>query len=317
MTKSEREDIEKKQKPYKHSAIFQLVSSRVGLKEDAEYKDLYNPRDPYGESLRPLAVRNFKRFVATIYHILVAEGKSFDLIIGAGDSGIGMAKLTEMVYQQTNLQSPIRVNLPIVRFEYTKITHPDQPLKLMDNSVLLPDAKVALQDLSKLENILFVDDEIKNGITAGESVKVAFAAVAPEKRGLHPHVTIVAEDQGFEPEKFSDGVTAEIYSFAEQIKDMFGVVGYIVPWSIERQIKEHFNEVEMGNKNRINALLNLPGKETYEIDGMTLYKPVLSNAKTERAKKEIPNFASLQKEFRESVKQLISEAIEEYTQTTK
>jgi len=316
MTKAEREKYEK-EKQYKHPDIFQLVSARVGLKENAEYKDLYNPRDPWGESLAPLAKRNFKRFVATVYHILVNEGKSYDLIIGAGDSGIAMAKLTEMIYKQANIPAPKSINLPIVRFAHTKVIHPDQPLKLFDNSILIPKAAKDLQDIKRVENILFVDDEIKNGITAGESVKVALSAIAPEKIDPNPHVTIVAEDQGFEPEKFLDGVTAEIYTFAEQVKDMFGVVGYIIPWNIERQIKEHFNEVELGNKNRINALLDLPGKETYEIDGMTLYKPVLSNAKTERAKNEIPNFAILQKEFRESVNKLISEAIAEYTQTTK
>lgn len=296
-----------------HLDVYKKIQSRVGLKEDTEYQRLYDPDNVWGEALRPLALRNFKRFVATVYHLATIENKQFDLMIGGGDSGIALAKLTEMIYQRLDIPSPKRVNMPIVRFDYTE---PDgRPLNLFDNSVLIPEMADELGHLKKLEHILLVDDEIRNGITAGEAIKVALEAVNPAAKVDHPEVVIVAEEQGFEPDKFLDGtVKTEFYPFAEDVDDMKGVVNYFVPWEIEKQILEHFDDKQMSAKYRLNALLNLPDKESYVQNGIPIFRPKFTYEHTEKIKRTVPRFAELQHQFRKLVTGWIDEAVEEYKQ---
>lgn len=296
----------------KQDQVYKLIMSKVGLKEDQLYTELYNPNDIWGQSLHPLALRHFKRFVAVLYHLIAKEEKQYDLIIGGGDAGMWLAKATEMLYQKLDIKIPVILTLPIVRFKFTYIKYEGQPLDLFDNSILIPEARKQLKSLRMLENILYVDDEIANGITAREAVRVVLKAVPKDKTGKNINLVIVAEDQDFDPSNFLESITATIYPFAKEVPGMHGVINYIVPWEIEKQIKAHFSEAEAGSKARINMLLDLPSKDKELMEGMFMPKPVFIYDYNKKAKKEISNFAELQKHFKADLVRWIDEAIKEY-----
>lgn len=296
----------------KQDQVYELVKSKVGLKEDQEYQKLYDANDIWGQSLHPLALRHFKRFVAVLYHLIVKGEKQSDLIIGGGDAGMWLAKVAEIIYKKLDLKPPTILSLPIVRFKFTYLKYEGQPLELFNNSVLIPEAKRQLKGLKKLENILYIDDEIANGITAKEAIRVVLKAVPKDKIAANINLVIVAEDQGFDISSFLDNVSATMFSFAEHIPTMHGVINYIVPWEIEKQIEEHFSEAEAGPKVRINMLLDLPSKDKELMEGMYIPKPIFIYEYNEKAKQKIPNLTKLQSEFKESLNRWIDEAIEEY-----
>lgn len=124
-----------------YEQAYQLIKNKVALKEDQEYQRLYDPNNIWGQSLHSLALRHFKRFVAVLYHLIVKEEKQLDLIIGGGDAGVWLAKVTETLYQKLNLKPPVIITLPIVRFKFTYLKYKGQPLDLFDNSVLIPETK--------------------------------------------------------------------------------------------------------------------------------------------------------------------------------
>lgn len=296
----------------KHDEVYNLIKNKVGLKEDQEYQRLFNPDDIFGESLRPLAIRHFKRFIAVLYYLIAEKKIKFDLILGAGDSGILLTKITELLYSKLNLNPPLALALPIVRFKYTYIRYQGQPLELFDNSVLISKAKEKLKDLKKLENILYVDDEIAYGVTLNEAVKVLLKAINEDKFTKDIKLTIVAEDQEFNPKEFFENVLLEMYPFAKRVKGIHGVINYMVPWEIEKQIKNHFSEEEAGSKVRLNMLLSLPSKEKEIIEDKLMPMPEFTDKYNHKARKEIPKFNNLQKKMLNLINKWISEAIEEY-----
>lgn len=296
----------------KYNQAYELIKKKVGLKENQEYQRLYDPKDIWGQSLHPLALRHFKRFVATLYHLMAKEGRQFNLIIGGGDAGMWLAKVAEILYKKLDLKLPIILPLPIVRYKFTYLKYEGQPLELFNNSVLISEAKRQLKELKKLEDILYIDDEIANGITAKEAIRVVVKAVPRDKIAANINLVIVAEDQGFNTSNFLDNVGATMFSFAEHIPTMHGVINYIVPWEIERQIEEHFSEAEAGPKVRINMLLDLPSKDKKLMEGMYIPKPVFIYDYNRKVRQKILNFPDLQKEFRTSLDEWIDESIEEY-----
>lgn len=284
--------------------VFELITDKVGRREDQEYQRLLDPQSPWGESLRPLAVRNFKRFVGVLYYLIAEKEHNFDLIVGAGDSGVGMARLSEMVYQQCNIPIPRILNLPIARFKYG--------FDLYDNSVLIPEAKKQLKDTKNLEHILVVDDEISHGVTLKAAVEVILGAME-EKVSSPLNVTCVAEDQDFDSQNFMEQVELEVYPFAKPIEGLFSVVSYIVPWEIEKQVREHFNDQDINSKVLLNILLDLPAKEREPVKDIMLPKAEFTYKYNELVKHKVSNFDQLQSRFRECVIKWINEAINEYT----
>lgn len=300
----------------KQDQVYELIKRKVGLKEDRNYQKLFDSNNIWGEALRPLALRHFKRFIAVLYYLIVEENKQFDLILGAGDSGIWLAKIVELLYQKLNLKPPVIITLPIVRFKFTYIKYEGQPLDLFDNSILVPEAEKQLKELEKLENILYVDDEIANGVTSREAVRVVLKATPKGKIAKNINLSLVAEDQAFNPNDFLQGVTVTMYPFAKEVPGIHGVINYIVPWDIEKQIKEYFSEEEAGAKVRVNMLLDLPSKDKELKEKMFIPKPIFIYDYNEKATQKIPNFTKLQSEFKDSLNRWIDEAIEEYETKT-
>lgn len=134
----------------KHADVYQQISSQIGLKEDAKYKELYDSKDPRGESLHYLALRNFKRFIAILCYLLKNKYQ-FDVVIGGGNSGIGLAKITELIYQQLNLEQPIFISLPTIRWDPAWHHYHGQKAELFDNSIFIPRVKSQLNNLKTLK----------------------------------------------------------------------------------------------------------------------------------------------------------------------
>lgn len=290
----------------KYNDVFETVASRVGLKENKEYLRLYNPKDLYGPALESLAVRNFKRFIAILYYIVVEKKSFFDLVIGAGDSGIALTKIVEMFYKKANIQSPPILNIPITRFKYG--------FDLYDNSILIPEVQKKLEDLKNLNKVLIVDDEISNGVTLKATLNVLLSSTNIEKVTYPLTVTLVAEDQDFKSDDFMDQVTIKMYPFSKKIEGMFTVVRYIVPWKIEQKIRKYFNDDQIGSKSLINLLLDLPIKETTPIHELKLPIAKFTNKELNLLKKEVPEFKKFQEEFKASIEKWIDESIKEYSE---
>lgn len=289
----------------KHEDIYKKVISKVGFKEDLEFKRLYNPKDLYGEALGPLSVRNLKRLIGVLYYLIVDKQTEFDLIIGAGDSGIALTKVIEIFYQLNNLKPPQILNMPITRFNYG--------FTLYDNSILIPKVKEELKSLKQIKNVLFVDDEIANGTTLKAALDVLLASVDKNKISTPLKVILVAEDQGFKTDHFMDDIEINMYPFAKEIKGLLTVIRYITPWSIQLKIREHFNDDQIGSKSLINLLLNVPIKETDEIEGIKIPKAKFTYRERDLLMSEVPGFEKLQLEFKKQVEKWIKEAIAEYT----
>jgi hypothetical protein len=228
----------------KHLNIYQDVVSKVGLREDQEYQRLYNPEDKFGESLQYLAVRNFKRFIAVLNYLI--KRNEFDLLLFGGDSGIGLSKITELVYEQLDKKPPTMISLPIIRMEPKWLDDHGQEVKKFDNSIFIPQIKDRVNSLNKLENLAFIDDEIGKGITARAIVNLAIETADENKLQKPLNLTILAEDQNFNPENFLENVNCDIYPFATQNEEIYNVLCRVVPWSIQKQIRDHFTNEQMG-----------------------------------------------------------------------
>lgn len=310
--------VEKTMKSYedgklKYSDIYELVKNKVGLKEDKKYHELYNPKDPWGESLGYLALRNFKRFIALLYYLIAEKKFNFDLIVGGGDSGVSLVKVAEMVYQQLGLRPPLALYLPIVRWDPKWLEYKGQPTELFDNSILIPQINDQINELEKLENILFVDDEIANGYTAKATFKIVKGAIDKDKISKNLNLTIVSENQGFNPDGFIDGVETEFYYFSvDNIDGINNILSYVIPWSIEKQVRDIFSDDQISSKAFMNSLLDLPSKEFERFDEYIKEKPEFTNRQLDKLRKEIPNFPNLQVDFTKSVIKWINEALEEF-----
>jgi len=156
-----------------------------------------------------------------------------------------------------------------------------------------------------------VDDEIIRGITLKEAVKVILKATDKNKLANKINLTLVAEDQDFNPTDFLENVNLEMYPFAKEVKGIHGVINHIVPKDIEDEIKKHFSEEETGKKIRLNMLLNLPSKEKEIIEGMFIPKPVFTDKYNAEVKSKIPNFNIMQKKMQDLISKWTGEAIQE------
>lgn len=292
--------------------IYQLIKSKVGLKEEQEFQKLYNPKDLYNEALEYWARRNLKRLIALIYYLIVEKNVKFDILIGAGDSGISLVKIAEMVYQYIELESPLILNLPIIRWEPKWLNYHGQDTKLFDNSIFIPQIKDKVDSLNKIENILIIDDEITNGTAVKSAVTILLDAADKDKISPNLKLTIVAEDQGFKTDNYWDRVITEFYTFDVNETEVNNVLSYIVPWRMEEKIKEQFSDKEVSSKVRLNSLLGLPSKEFERFEEYIIEKPVFTNSLENKIKNKIPDFTNMQTEFQKLTMQWIKEAIEEY-----
>lgn len=241
--------------------------------------------------------RNFTAFVKTTAKLIKDLKEGFDLLVGSGDSGIAMVKFTEFIYDGLGIKSPPSIQIPIFRFRAKDVPEG----KSFDNSVLQPMVKRQWPHLNKIKSILFVDDEVGEGFTAKISLQLIIDTIGDQSEELN--YFIVAEDQGFIWKWRFPRVRVKFIPFIKHTKGVYNAISYIIPYELEKPIKEIYSEEEFGSKARMDALLGLPIKKL--ING----KPVWSNEYLGNLKREISNFEDLQNRFEEFSRNLIHQSL--------
>lgn len=242
----------------------------------------------------------FKKYIALLYRLIVEEKNNFDLIIGTGDSGSFMAKVTKLFYDEIRKSPPKIVFIPLQRFAVFGSGDGEH----FDNSVLIPDLKKQLRDLKKLENVLFVDDEIWRAWTAKESIDLVLKAVPKNKISNRVLYTIVAEHHGFEWHYDVSPVAIRYYSFSKKIRGVNGSVFEIVSDRTIEVFKKY--KSDLSKRHLANIFLN--GINKISKNG----KPQFSDNLLHDLELNFKRFNALKKNFYLKIEKLIESGILEY-----
>lgn len=256
-------------------------------------------------NLLELAQNNFKRFVATLYKLSSEDGIKFDTIIVGGNTGLSMARFTQMFYEVTGLNCPNVLKITPQRYKPGTTLEQEKPKNLFDNSILIHDVKNQIRDykLKNIQNILFVDDEIYLGTTAKACIDI-LANIFSDKQLSY---TVIAEDSGFEAFPIPNNVQMQFIPFSKEIDGFYNVIMSIIPSHINASFEKIFPDEEVPFHKRINILLNLPTRDkNILLSGFNYSLNAI-------AKDKIPNLEKLQREFESYLTDLIQKGIEEYS----
>lgn len=181
---------------------------------------------------KELAESRIRMFVDSVCRQLVDFNQNYDFVLGAGNSGLFMTKITQMTYEYLNIKTPLILNLPIYRFKEDGKT-PN------NNSFLVQQVKEKLQDLNSINNILFVDDEIMRATTARECFNLLFQA---NPNISHLDVTIIAENHFFEWHYKMPKVSVSFFAYSPLIQGLNGNIGYFIPEDLYKEVSSLINE---------------------------------------------------------------------------
>lgn len=250
-----------------------------------------------------LAKANFKRYIATLYKLVIEDNTKFDIIISGGNTGMIMGRWAQLFFDVAKVERPIFITTTPQRFKPSK-KNGDQ--NRLDNSVLNLDIQNQFYNYNitpkNTENILFVDDEISRGLTADiciESLKKVF--------GNKPlNYYIVAEDQGYIPNKYGANIETHFIPFAKEIEGLNNIVIYLTPNDIYQKVKNAISVESDRDKYIVNVLMDLPSRN----------KGILFDGYDYKFNYEVANSVSdiqnLKREFSKYVNNLIADAILEY-----
>ena len=251
-------------------------------------------------NLGELARSNFRKYVLTLHRLLKGDDVQFDLIVAAGDSGIAMAEIAAMVYENLGIARPPTLRLPVYR-------HSDEAETIAyDNSVLIPEAEVALKDVEFVENILFVDDEIGSGITAFASLDITLNSLTARQRAQNVTFTIVAEDHGFRQQQARENVDPRFYPYAHETTGVWSAISCIIPADLEDPLFSlHHDHEGSSSKFRMNLLLDLPVKEFVGT------RPEFTYRYSQLAEERVTNLPQLRQSFQRYLCGLIADHLGE------
>lgn len=247
---------------------------------------------------QPQAEEIFKRYIALLYRLAFAENNDFDLIIGAGDSGAFMARTAEIFFIKEKREIPV-IYLPIQRYT----AEGEAVGKYFDNSVLLPRIRENIQNLKKIEKVLFVDDEIWKAWAAKETIRLILGAADKNKIANYILYTIIAEHHGFEWHYTLPPVAIKFYSFSKKIPGVNGSIFEIISdeaWNKFKKYKKDLSKKQLANL-FLNGIIKASGSKEPEFS-KELGNKLLKIASFKEAKKDIKN----------RIEYLIDIAINEY-----
>lgn len=199
------------------------------------------------------ALSNLEGFVKIITNLVRSNKISFDLLVGSGDTGIAMVKLTEMTLSEINVPIPTKLVIPYYRFVEK---HVGEGEPFQSNSVLLPEIREQLKDVKNIQSILFVDDEIGKGRTVKGIVELLVQA-KEELFQKRINLYIVAEDRSYAGQDLGNLVNVQYCPFGEGGLEG-NAISHIIPPDIKEHIKKSYRNLYL--KEELNALLNLPIK---------------------------------------------------------
>jgi hypothetical protein len=263
-----------------------------------KYKDPWKRPDLIDE-----AQRRTKKFISKIK--VLAQKNDFDLILAPGNSGLMMAKITELVYNQLKIKIPPIIKIPVYLRDVKGKRIP------FDNSVLVPDVKNQIKNVKDIETVLLVDDELseKDPKTVRECIKLIQKA-GETKLSEKLTIFIVAEGQKGKLSKVKSlGCNIWYFPFAKQTKEWAGVsnfVSYGIPWNIQKEVRKFYSDEKLSASEIFCSLL---GEPTREKGKLKKGKPYFSYKWTALLKRKIKNFKNLQKEFENHIKSLVIEIV--------
>lgn len=234
-----------------------------------------------------------KRLSAMLYILLIEKGEHFDLLVGGGNSGIAVIEIAKMVYKKISKDIPPIVMFPV----YRQSNEPD--VKIDPNLV-----ETQLKDVSHVDRVLFVDDEIMRGQTA----KLSFETIRDflgEKVNPCLNCTIVAENHFFVWRYDTSGIAIRFLPFAMVLQGYNCNFGYLIPEETLKRMEPILGEPIDRNK----ALASLlGGKIKAKKDNISNFDTRLEDELFEK----IPDYGRLKAECYKVFETLVEEGIEEY-----
>lgn len=182
-----------------------------------------------------LSKSRIQHFGATLCRLLVNQNEHFDVIISGGNSGLYVSKIAEYAYEILGIQKPPILKLPIYRYIETDLPETEAPL--FDNSLLLPMAQEQLKNVNKVQNILFVDDEIRIGTTARNCFELVLEAVYNSKYKNPCSCIIVAEHHFFEWHHDTPNLAVRFYAHSRLIPGVTNIISHFLPEPLLEEIK--------------------------------------------------------------------------------
>jgi len=255
---------------------------------------LTNQQIDYGK----LGRQRFCKFCHVIKQLIQENGLHFNLLIAAGNSGLSLAKFTELIYQELNQESPPKLQIPFFRYFPG---HNDDSGKIFESKIFLSEVINQVKN-SKIEikNVLFVDDEIGLGITAISIFNLLNQALKEARKPRIENYYIVAENQGFKTPKENSSIKFIPYDF--ELDGYNNVIFFFNPLEFEKPIIDMFGDDDkFPFHQRTNLLLGLPIKD------FNSGHPIYSDKYLKIAQERIPNFNNLQKNYLTFIKAAIKD----------
>ena len=248
------------------------------------------------EDKRPeLAKSRIKMFSAAIARQLLEFGETFDLLMGAGNSGLFMTKIAEMIYEHLSLKTPTVLNLPIYRFKEDNTT-------INNSSQLVSRLKQTLKNL-EVNNILFVDDEIMRALT----VKECFNLILKANPNInHLTATIIAENHFFEWHYKMPKVSISFFAYSPLIQGLNGNIGYFIPEELHKEICLILDKTL--SHNHTMALVVGDALKQKDENGNSYFDYAIES----NLKNKIVNYANKKSSLMTELKELVKNGIEKY-----
>lgn len=243
-----------------------------------------------------LAESRIKMFAASICRQLIDFKEDYDLILGAGNSGLFMTKIAEMTYKYLSLKLPPILNLPIYRFKEDKTV-------INDNSFLAPLVKEALDSLNTVNNVLFVDDEIMRALTAKECLNLVLKA---KPNMNHLNAAIIAENHFFEWHHKMTKVSISYFAYSPLIQGFNENIGHFIPEDLYKEVLNLMNEPL--SYNQVMAILIGGGIKRKDNKGNQYFDYILNPS----LKSKIVNYDDRKKALIHRLEELIKEGVEKY-----
>lgn len=254
--------------------------------------------------LKYLSEIRIKYFAAVITRLLITEQINFDVVLGGGNSGLYMLKLTELVYDALGLPRPRFVCLPVVRNKRDPETKVESPF---DNSVLLPEAKRQLEGIKEIKNILFVDDEIMAGTTSRSSIELVLKAVYGDLTNVHTNCAVVAEHHFFEWHHNTPYLSLRFFSNAKVIPGINNMISRIVPEDFANRVRELVGFGEIPKFNKTLSLLVAGALKEDKVD-----TPYYNFDKEKVLFEKLENYPQVKSEINSALKDLVARGVSEY-----
>lgn len=243
----------------------------------------------------------YKKYICWLYRLIVEDNAKFDLIVGPADSGTFLAESARLFFEKIPQEQPLILTVPIQRYEAGLGIDTGEHFH---NKAWDKEITEKISTLPKVENILFVDDEIGLAYTAQEVIRLILESATKDAIASRVIYTILAENHAFEWRYDIPPIAIKYIAFSNKIKGVNGAIFEIIPDDILKEFQKIDKDI---TKKKICSLFT-SGLVKEASDG----KIFLNDALLLIMESELPHFRKLKTEFIERIKSLISSAIQEY-----